>query len=429
MGYLKNDYLGSYLGYQAQLPILLAQYNFNFESDVITYMSYLSQMKDTFNIYVNYEVLKGDNGYGMSDFVIDKVIDQCESFILEVNTKGDNHFLIESFNERIDKLDLEPSKVLEYKNQNEQLVRNDVVEAYQTIIDRLPSQYGRSTNDYGLCYYDFDGNEIGKKYYSALFKKATGYDMTPDEGIEYLDSKISSIYNRIMELRVDPSLTAEINTHGVLYDELNPGEILESYILKYSNYFPELSVEEMPNINVLYVDESMEDHYSPASYIVSAIDNTDTEVIYLNNKSIYDGEVLDYSYLYPTLAHEGFPGHMYQNIYFKNLDVNPIRKVLKNSGYVEGWATYAEYYSYNFIDGISDKYKEYLVLTEEFSGLIQTRCDLGIHWEGWKETEVEDFLGVYYSSYRRGSASYNSENAVNLIHQLVEIPTNSVLLD
>ena len=37
------------------------------------------------------------------------------------------------------------------------------------------------------------------------------------------------------------------------------------------------------------------------------------EFIYLNNASI-DG---DYNYLYHTLAHEGIPGHLYQNIYFK----------------------------------------------------------------------------------------------------------------
>ena len=35
-------------------------------------------------------------------------------------------------------------------------------------------------------------------------------------------------------------------------------------------------------------------------------------------------------------------------MYFKNQEVNIIRKVLRNIGYVEGWATYAEMYSYRF---------------------------------------------------------------------------------
>ena len=50
--------------------------------------------------------------------------------------------------------------------------------------------------------------------------------------------------------------------------------------------------------------------------------------------------------LFTTLAHEGYPGHLYQTTYYANTNPDPLRNLLNFSGYVEGWATYAEMCSY-----------------------------------------------------------------------------------
>ena len=134
-----------------------------------------------------------------------------------------------------------------------------------------------------------------------------------------------------------------------------------SYLI--ADDFPELGY--VPEVKVDYIHESMQDNFSPAAYMTSPIDNKTSEKIYLNPASIYltdeHGNItadLDTQYLYTTLAHEGFPGHLYQTAYFKELDVNPIRKVIKNSGYMDGWATYAENYVYKYLGG---KYSQEII--------------------------------------------------------------------
>lgn len=432
MSYLSADYLGSYLGYQAQLPILLVEYTLKDEIDVNNYLKYLEQVPDTFKAYVDFEIEKADNGYGMPNFVIDKVIDQCDSFIKEVNNVMNTHFMIEMFNNKIDNCSfLDDAKKEDYKIKNEELVKGALCDGYAYVRNNLNVVYDKATNNMGLAHYVTpEGVEIGKQYYAAIFKDATGYDMPVDEAITYLQGKLDS---KLLEYRNiyanNPNVLEEVN--GIQLMDCSPEEQLAFYEEIIYNYFPSLDLEVMPETTIRYVDESLEDHFSPAAYMVSAVDNYTSEFIYLNNKSIHtvdsDGnKVLDYNYLYTTLAHEGFPGHMYQNIYFKNTDANLLRKVLKNSGYMEGWATYTELYSYNFVSNLySSDALRFLRLNDEVNGLIQTRLDMGIHWEGWTKEEAESYLGQYISSYNKESASYVPGAIDKVYEQLVEVPTNS----
>ena len=71
-------------------------------------------------------------------------------------------------------------------------------------------------------------------------------------------------------------------------------------------------------------------------------------VIYINNGSVSSSEDL-----YTTLAHEGYPGHLYQNVYFLSNCTSPVRTVLSFGSYVEGWATYVENYAYTTDNGLS----------------------------------------------------------------------------
>lgn len=117
MSYLSNNYLGSYLGYQAQLPLLLSEYKFRTKLDVDNYLKYLDLVPETFQKYLDFEVEKADHGYGMSDFVIDKVVHQCEEFIKAAGTG--NHFMITTVNKKIDECDFLTDEEKEaYKNAN-----------------------------------------------------------------------------------------------------------------------------------------------------------------------------------------------------------------------------------------------------------------------------------------------------------------------
>lgn len=82
---------------------------------------------------------------------------------------------------------------------------------------------------------------------------------------------------------------------------------------------------------------------NPAFYMIPPVDVTDSNVIYLNNSQITDNLTL-----FTTLAHEGYPGHLYQQSAFSATKPDPLRQTMNFLGYVEGWATYAENMSYEW---------------------------------------------------------------------------------
>ena len=162
MGYLSNNYLGSYLGYQAQLPLLLVEYKFRTKLDIENYFKYLELVPETFKTYVDFEIEKANNGYGMPDFVIDKVVTQCQNFISKVDTS--EHFMITTINKKIDECDfLTLEEKTLYKNTNVEKVMGPLLEGYRYVQTELPKLKGRATNNMGLAHYvNSKGEAIAK---------------------------------------------------------------------------------------------------------------------------------------------------------------------------------------------------------------------------------------------------------------------------
>lgn len=434
MSYMSNDYLGSYLGYQAQLPLLLMRYNLRNELDVINYFKFLDLIPATFKNYVDYEIKKANAGYGMPDFVIEKVIGQCESFLKDINSDENLHFMIESMNERLDQLSFLTIEQKEnYKEINVQKVRGPMAEGYAYIRDNLVSLKGKATNNMGLAYYvTSDGQEIGKEYYQYLFNKTTGYDDTIEEAISYIDSKLKEFEKELIVYRnyalENPSFYENVQNVQLMNDSIE--NQIAYYQKAIDGYYPAITSD--IKINVDFVAKAMEDYFSPAAYMISPIDEYENEFIYLNRSSIYidvldteTGElksVLDYNYLFTTLAHEGIPGHLYQNVYFKSQDANIIRKTIRSSGYLEGWAVYSEHFVYELLKNdpnntIDEMVINYLMFNDDFSGAINSRVDMGIHYEGWTIDQTYEFLSKYYN--------LTYDKVKTIFERLVEVPTNS----
>lgn len=104
--------------------------------------------------------------------------------------------------------------------------------------------------------------------------------------------------------------------------------------------FPDLPSE--VSCQMKYVDKSLEEHISPAFYLTTPLDAYQDNVIYLNGNAKYD-----LTKAFTTIAHEGYPGHLYQNCFYQSQNPLPVRSVVNIGGYTEGWGTYAELYSYS----------------------------------------------------------------------------------
>lgn len=432
MSYLSNNYLGSYLGYQAQLPLLLVEYHFKDKLDVDNYFKYLDLVPETFKKYVEFEVEKADNGYGMPDFVIDKVVEQCVNFIGKASEE--DHFMINVVNNKIDKLDfLTDEEKQNYKEINKEKVKGPLIDGYAYVRDNLPALKGKATNNMGLAHYfttKTDSTEkvnIGQKYYELAFQKAVGYNISMEEAIAYVESKLSKYEKELATFRQHTKDDSTFLTRVAETKFMNqtPEEQLALYQRIIYSDFPTLNLENELNVEVKYIDKAMEDNFSPAAYMTSPIDEFKNEYIYLNNKSILidkeddDGniaKVYDYNYLFTTLAHEGFPGHLYQNVYFKNQKTNVLRKVIKSSGYMEGWATYVENYMYNFLEGYDQDVIDFYLFQENYQAAIYSRLDMGIHYDGWTLEETYNYLSKYYN--------VTIDSTKSVYERLIEVPNN-----
>lgn len=372
------EYLSSTSGTQSLLPVMMSEYAFYSPADVDDYLLLLQDFPNCFNNILDYEQEKADAGLFMSDESADEVIASCQSFIED----PDNNMLIEVFPEKLESVSgLSDSDKADYIKRNDQAVHDYVIPAYQSLIKGMEALKGSGTNENGLCYFDH-----GKEYYEYLVKSQTGSDKTPEELIEWLDDTLqNTIVQMALLLSSDDSLADKLD-EAIDISENDPKIILQTLQSSLKEDFPDAVSSQY---TLKYVPESLEDSMNPAFYMIPPVDVTDSNVIYLNNSQITDNLSL-----FTTLAHEGYPGHLYQQSAFSATDPDPLRQAMNFLGYVEGWATYAENMSYTWT-GLDDNLARCLQLNQDITLALYGRIDLGIHYEGWTTDDVTEFLSNY----------------------------------
>ena len=399
--YLKNastgtDYLlyqeplGPVSGIHTQLPVLLSEYSFYDTQDVETYLALLKETPSYFDSVIRFEQKKAASGLFMPDYQADSVLDTCQSFI----DMGKENYLVSTFNERIASLDLLPeNKKDSFQKENMKLVTEEIYPAYQNLITAIKSLKGKGTNEQGLSHFPY-----GKKYYEYLVRQTTGCNesisrlrlMTRAQILEDLNAMQKVLFP------ADAALT-----QASVLEQTSPDSMLDDLRSKITDTFPEI-----PDVDfqVKYVPESMQDYLSPAFYMIPAIDNLTENVIYINN-----GQTASGLNLYTTLAHEGYPGHLYQTVYFSASEPDPIRSILDFGGYVEGWATYAEMMSY-YLAPLSKTEASLLQKNSSVILGLYALADMGIHYDGWSVTDTVRFFSDY---------GINDPNAVQSVYKLI----------
>ncbi|MDD3348966.1 MAG: DUF885 family protein, partial [Bacilli bacterium] len=373
--------LGSYLGYQAQLPSIIAEYRFDNKRDIENYFQYLITTQADFEALFMFEMAKITAGKGnpMTDFVIDLVIEQCDAFI---EAEGEN-YLITVFNDRIGSYDfLTTTEVEEYKARNAQYVNENFVAAYVWLKNNLLQL--KAANDDELRG-SLSDTEIGKKYYEIMFQRKCGSDMTIPELITYIEAKIAEAENyATYYTEYSGNLMGDANL--IIYDDKEKIEYYPSLngVIPFLQEavkadFPELPVELIfgKDIIVKEVAPALQENSSPAFYLTSPIDANTSEVFYINPPDF--SEVDDY--MFTTITHEAWPGHMYQNIYFKNTDAHNVRKVISYTGYSEAWAVYVENYCTKYV--IDNYAMQQMFLLDPINSLSACRTDIGVNYENW----------------------------------------------
>ena len=369
-------------GVQAQLPIILSEYEFRSQEDVEDYLLLLADVDNYFSQLLEIEEAKSEMGLFMSDFTAESIIEQCEEFIAD----PEENLLLEIFEEKLEEElpDLSDEEVESYIAQNEELVLEEVIPAYQMIIDTLTELEGTGTNEGGLANF-----EDGADYYALLAKSETGSSMTVDEMISLTEEQLT---NDLMKIALAYAQDEDVYTKvtEVEPESTDPIEILEGLQESILDEFPEpVSTE----FTVKYVHESLQEDLSPAFYMIPAVDAQDSNTIYINSYYTNSEDAVN---LYTTLAHEGYPGHLYETTWFYSTDPHPIRKILSYSGYSEGWATYVEMLSYYWLcDEDDDLVALFMAADGDLSLGICARVDMGVNYEGWDRDDTAQFLDQF----------------------------------
>jgi len=385
-----NECLGPTTGIQAQLPILLAEYSFYKKSDIDGYIKLLSCVYNYFQNIVEYEQEKSERGLFMSDAVAEQIIAQCKAFI----DSPENNFLIQYFNEKITEYPgLSKKEISSYKAKNKEAVLTYVVPAYQMLIDALLNLMGTGTNDAGLYYYP-----EGQSYYECLAKYKTGSSKSMEEMINMLDTAIEDGLINITSLTISDPTLVDRYLAFTSFPITDPKAILADLKKDIAKDFPASAAV---NCTIKYVPDSLSDYLSPAMYLIPPIDNYKDNNIYING---HDAKTL--SMIYTTVAHEGYPGHLYQCVYFRSKNPAPIRNLMNFVGYDEGWATYVEMYSYH-ISGIDELLADFLEANNIVFLCMYARADIGIHYEGWTRLNVINYVNNFIEDDKIASAIYD----------------------
>jgi len=399
-----TGYIRPLIGFQVQLPVLLAEFSFYTKDDITRYLDLLEDTKRYFDDVIEFERERSKRGFFLSDANVDSVCEQIESF---VENREDN-LLITVFNDRIDSYDgLTEQERSDYKERNEDLVLNNVLVAYDAVLEAMQELKGVGAFDGGLA-----GLPGGKDYAYARLRWRVGTDKTPEELDALYDEWLENSLTLILESfygNTDLFTKSMEGTLGQMHDG-SPKAYISELQKHIAENFPPI---QSTGLVVLEVHESLQEHMSPAFYLAPAIDRFNENVVYINPASINDN-----LFMFTVLAHESYPGHMYQTVYFLQQSPHPIRVSLSNSGYSEGWATYAEMNSYFFA---LDDFEEASLMWEMrfYDMLLQGYIDLGVNILGWS---FDDVIGLL-----EGFNVTNVEVAQNIYNMVTGIPLNSVM--
>ncbi len=421
-----EELLGSSSGVQANLPVTLGEYPLRTEADVKIYLELLTQVPTYFEDVIAYERKRQDLGYNQAPFVTAQALETTQTMLTGFQS-GDNSFL-DTFNERISQIDaLSQKDIDEYKKTNAEYVEKYVIPSYERIEDYLKEtlaahhhkkQIAKSTTTDILTYIEEDVSygicqlPKGRDYYALLAEQSTGSNRPVTELISMTDQALENALDTVLN-------TALTNQEAYLYYCEHPLEsyyqspeaILENLTLLIRNDYPLL--KDIPSYDIKMVSNSLATSLSPAFYMIPAIDDYKNNTIYIN--PLHTNE--ENGNLFPTLAHEGFPGHLYQTVYFNESNPSAIRHMLNYLGYVEGWATYVELDALTFLeyplegDALCKLYQAETIMNLA----LCARIDMGINYEGWTLADTKTFFE---------ELGFDSSYAQDVYAYVVEAPTN-----
>lgn len=380
--------LSSTSGVHISLPVLMAEFPVEDEADLSRYLSVLSLLPSYFESLAKFEADKAAAGLFMASEDADLVISQCNYFASENGEK----FFRTCFSETLSQVFPEENPDTEtlrqsYLEKHDTIVRQRVLPAYEKLSDAILLLKEPRKERKGLCQY-----EKGQEYYEQHIQSLIGTDASTTEMEQKLYARLEDLYAELTNIQSSSSATAlqKKKPKNVAVSDCLPA--LQKHM---KSLFP--APAKASSATVKEIPAALADYTAPAYYFTPQIAVCRAGDISSVKNTIYFSPELkkDPVELFTTLAHEGFPGHMYQNVYFLSSQgvnkKNVLRFCMNFPGYSEGWALYTELLSFSYAEG-DETYLKMLRLSREIQLCLLCILDIRVHDGGASVSDISPYL-------------------------------------
>lgn len=343
----------------------MIEFPFYTHDDFYDYVTLLKSATEYLEEALTLTRTQAENGYFMNKESLQETLDTIDSYI----QKEENPMVTE-FEKKADASTfLTDGEKVDLKTQVQEYVQNEFLPECQKVYTTLQSLQDHCIqgSEYSL--------KDGKTYYEESLKDISG---TTDSLQEELDDLTDFLKDSLKEMFASSSYSDGIIQHS------DPEEIL-TYLKEH------MGTEGFEDIgDYTYtldsVDPSVVSSGTVAYYVLPNLDDWQNNVIKINESNVSDS--MD---LYTTLAHEGIPGHLYQNVYYLRTNPQPLRSLLSTLSYSEGWAMYAELQALD-MGVLTEEEATYQKAYTKVNYALIGAISLGVNGKGWEEEDVRDFM-------------------------------------
>ncbi len=374
--------LTEYSGLHGNLPLSFVLFNIDSLQDAEDYLTLFADVPRYLGQVLAYEQKRAELGMFMTENALDTILSGCKDII----DSKDNSYLYATFNEAVDNVSSISAVDAEaLKARNSQLIQNDFINAYRMLYNGLDDLRSKCSKEVGA----YAGGETALAYYEMTMQARSNSQLSVEEALEMLQDEFNYLLARYFEIdEENPELMAQFANTKITSGNTEQDLALLKEIT--AKILPELPDHELL---VIDVPEELESLMSPAAYEIPSVDDSYHNQVLINPASPSNTMLL-------TLAHEAYPGHLYQYVYQRGLeDVGYMQRALHFGGYAEGWSQFSE----QLIIENQTAYNKAYCEMENYNSIIcnvllPSMTSIWVNYQGYDQKSVELKLQPIFGS-------------------------------
>ena len=325
--------------------------------------------------------IQEDMGITLPSALISPTLNNIRSV---TRNKGGNTSFYLTFKQKIQQLNIDQEKMNSLLEDAESACNESVIPGYKLLEQRLISQQNTAVKKTGVGVLP-----DGKEYYNYTLAHHTNSDMNAEEihnkGIDELMRIHKEMRTIFQDLGYKSDQDIEILYQLLEKDDtrVSGDKIVDTHIklISYARLWMKKLFHDFPHSEAVVKADQRGGYYIPPSF-----DGSRPGIFYASTGSV--------SYFtLPTLTfHETYPGHHFQITLTAELDIPFFQRQAWFTGYLEGWALYAEYLMAETGFYENDPFGRLGHLQAEAFRAARLVVDTGLHIYDWDINRATDFF-------------------------------------